>query len=133
MYCEPQSVKLLVKWKLNERTRILKLQEFLTQAAHPLARGNQLMGRALSQFWKLVLAVLKPRELLSMRDMLQLVRQWYEAARQPRKGEKALWLELDLVEMFPRIPRHALRRRNFCIRKSAAPTINIPGALCDSG
>ena len=52
--------------------------------------------------------MLKPRELLSMRDTLQLMRQWHETVRQPRKGVKAFWLELDLVEMFPRIPRHAV-------------------------
>ena len=39
--------QLLVKWKSNEKLGILKLREVLTQAAHPLARGNRLMGRAL--------------------------------------------------------------------------------------
>ena len=62
------------------------------------------MGRALSQFWKLVLTALKPRELLSVRDILHLMRQWHDTIRQTKKGEKAFWLELDLVEIFPMYP-----------------------------
>ena len=112
----------LVKWKSTEKLGILKLREVLTQAAHLLAPGNGLMGRALSQFWKFVLTVLKPGELLSMRDILQLMRQWHETVRQPRKGEKAFWLELDLVEMFPRIPRHAvIAAREFLHSKLGSP------------
>ena len=80
----------------------------LTQASHPFKKPNKIMGRVLTLFWKTVVAVLRPCELLSMKDLLHMMKKWKQACKQPRKGEKVFWLELDLVEMFPRIPRHAI-------------------------
>ena len=43
-----------------------------------------------------------------MKDLLHVLARWKQSCLAPRKGEKAFWLELDLVEIFPRIPCHAI-------------------------
>ena len=43
-----------------------------------------------------------------MKDLLHVLARWKQSCSAPRKGEKAFWLELDLVKMFPRIPRQAI-------------------------
>ena len=100
--------QLLGNWKSQEEEGWLKAREVLTQAAHPLKKPNKIMGRVLTLFWCLVVSVLKPCELLSMKDLLYVLARWKQSYRAPRRGEKAFWLELDLVEMFPRIPHHAI-------------------------
>ena len=100
--------QLLVKWKSREEEGWLKAREVLTRAAHPFKKPNKLMGRVMTLFWRLVVTVLRPCELLSMKDLLHVLARWKQSCRAPRKGQKAFWLELDLVEMFPRIPRHAI-------------------------
>ena len=87
--------QLLVKWKSQEEEGWLKPREVLTQAAHPLKKRNKIMGRVLTLFLRLVFSVLKPCELLSMKDLLHVLARWKQSCRAPRKGEKAFWLELQ--------------------------------------
>ena len=63
------------------------------------------MGRCLTQFWKLIIKWLVPNEMLKMTDLLDFVRDTIKQKSRTRKNEKGIWMEVDLVEMFPNIPR----------------------------
>ena len=62
-------------------------------------------GRALTLLWKEVVSVLAPREIISMSDLLHRVRSW---TQQADPGAKWEWVEYDIKEMFPEIPRHEI-------------------------
>ena len=70
---------------------------------HPLRRIASLVGRCLTVLWKMTVAVLTPREMVTMPEMLHFVLKVRERAL--REGGKWKWAEFDLVEMFPNIQR----------------------------
>ena len=117
------NAQLLFKFKSKERALppVMKYRQVLAYAAHPFPRIGKLMGRALTVFWKLVVKHLKPREMIAMTDLLKFVRTCVDQAPRPRKNQSRVWIEFDLVEMFPNIERHlvieALNRLHSEVRK----------------
>jgi|Transcript_41104 hypothetical protein len=103
--CPAPNSQYLVKYKSHECDvpPIMKGREVVTNAAHALKPLCSLMGRALTQLWKLAIKVLGPREIIAMKDLLGPIRQWVGAIAD-RTGDFQ-WLELDIKEMFPEIPR----------------------------
>ena len=62
----------------------------------------------------MVVQYLGPSEIFRMSEILPFVRQCAQRVHQPRKNQKWIWAEFNLVEMFPNIERFlvltALRR-----------------------
>ena len=85
--------------------RKTKFREVITYYLHPYPRVGKLIGRCLTQFWKLVVQHLQPRELLKMTDLLGFVRQLVQSQGRGRRHEHCISVELDLVEIFLNIPR----------------------------
>ena len=108
--CPSPGFQYLYKFKSVEQLRPnvprkTKFREVITYSLHPYPRVGKLIGRCLTQFWKLVVQHLQPRELLKMTDLLGFVRQLVQSQGRGRRHEHCVWVELDLVEMFPNIPR----------------------------
>ena len=111
--CPSPGFQYLYKFKSVEQPtpqipRKTKFREVITYSLHPYPRVGKLIGQCLTQFWKLVIEYLKPRELLKMTDLLGFVRELMHRQEQGRRHEHCVWVELDLVEMFPNIPRHEI-------------------------
>ena len=62
-------------------------------------------GRALTLLWKEVVSTLAPCEIIPMSDLLHCVRTWTRSVDPDAKWE---WVEYDIKEMFPEIPRHEI-------------------------
>ena len=99
--------QLLFKHKSREQhlPPIVKHREVLAYASHPYPRIGRLVGRALTVFWKMVVKLLGPAEIISMNEMLGFVRGCAQRAKKPRKNQVWVWAEFDLVDMFPNIER----------------------------
>ena len=99
--------QLLVKWKSDENATppVIKGREVLTCALHPLKPATSLCGRALTLFWKEVVSVLGPREIISMSSLLHCVRDWTNTCD---KSETWDWVEYDIREMFLELPRNEI-------------------------
>ena len=83
--------QLLVKWKSQEEQGVLKAREVLTQASHPSKKPNKIMGRVLTLFWKTVVAVLWPCELLSMKDLLHVMKKLAGSHERERRCFGSNW------------------------------------------
>ena len=64
------------------------------------------LDRALTLFWKEVVSVLAPREIISMSSLLHCVRDW---TKNCDASSDWVWVEYDTRKMFPEIPRHEIR------------------------
>ena len=97
----------LIKWKSNETivAPMMKGREVLTPTLDPLSPVTSLCGRALTRFWKEVVAVLAPKHSISMSSVLHCVRNW---TQQHNASAEWVWVEYDIRDMFPEIPRHEL-------------------------
>ena len=95
--------QLLVKWKSDEHATppVVKGREVLTCVLHPLKPATSLWGRALTLFWKEVVTVLGPKEIISMSSLLHCVRDW---TKNCDVSETWDWVEYDIREMFLEIP-----------------------------
>ena len=103
--CPAPNSQYLFKFKSHEcdTPPVIKGREVVTNATHALKTLCSLMGRALTVFWKLSINFLMPREIIAMKDLLGCVRTWAQKIRD-LPGDFQ-WLELDIKEMFPEIPR----------------------------
>ena len=103
--CPAPNSQYLFKFKSHEcdTPPVIKGREVVTNATHALKTLCSLMGRALTVFWKLSIKFLMPREIIAMKDLLGCVRTWAQKIRD-LPGDFQ-WLELDIKEMFPEIPR----------------------------
>ena len=65
----------LFKWKSAKQALppAIKGREVLTCTLHPLKVAASLCGRALTRFWKEVVAILAPRDIISMSALLPFV------------------------------------------------------------
>ena len=101
--CPSPGFQYLYKFKSVEQgpgpnvPRKTKFREVITYSVHPYPRVGKLIGRCLTQFWKLVLQHLQPRELLKMTDLLGFVRQLVQSQGRGRRHQHCVWVELDLV------------------------------------
>ena len=89
------------KWKDQDNTAPLKVREVITHGSHPFKKLCRHFGRCLTMLWKYAPSLPSSIERVSMRDLLGFV----DSLKGSDCNESSVWGELDLVEMFPNIPR----------------------------
>ena len=90
------------KWLDHDATAKIKLREVIQHHTHPFRQTLRHLGRALTLLWKFATSRPQSIEIVAMDQLLQFVRS------HPPVGPAQCWTELDLVEMFPNIPRHVI-------------------------
>ena len=97
-----------IKWKSDECSLVplMKAREVIMYHKHPLRRIAVLVGRCLTMLWREAIRVTGAKELFAMTDVLPFVRSVIKNEQSQREQDVDYWwVEYDLVEMFPNIPR----------------------------
>ena len=92
------------KWLDHDTTAKIKPREVIQHHTHPFRQILRHLGRALTLLWKYAARRPSSIEIVSMDQLLNFARS------HPPVTPQQEWTELDLVEMFPNIPRHVIPR-----------------------
>ena len=78
---------------------MMKFREIVRHAASPVKITAKFMSLALTVLWKLAVHHCPAFEFVGLEGFVPAVREWH------RQGYSGVPTELDLVEMFPNVPR----------------------------
>ena len=90
------------KWLDHDTSAKIKFREVIQHHTHPFRQILRHLGRSLTLLWKFAARRPSSIEIVSMDQLLDFVR------THPQTSTGQVWTELDLVEMFPNIPRHVI-------------------------